>query len=406
MKPKPLVIGHGQETNLVERLGGEVDIAYYSTNLDAFPSVRETAPGVGFKGVERIDDPLTYMLDGRASHVIVPDLYLNGYERLARQLEIPTFGSGDGNRLETDREFMLDFLAEHNLAVPESTIIHGLDALALYLKGQKDKYIKVSNYRGDMETEHWTDWESKQPWLNRLKVRLGPIGEMMTFIVQEPIESVCEVGIDHYFGGKGWWRANRILGVEKKDDGYVGYLIAELPESMEPMFDALGDYFEDCAYNNFFSNEMRITKDGTVYMTDATCRIPSPPGGVMMHAAKNFPNVVLKGESPDYGDAEYFCEIVLKSDHVRKDFLRVDFPKDLHYAFHNHCIIDSKTWVVPHGAEYEEFGSALGWGSTLDEAAEMANEAAKALTGDGVHYDDHVLEKAESEIEKGRSCGL
>ena len=43
-------------------------------------------------------------------------------------------------------------------------------------------------------------------------------------------------------------------------------------------------------------------------------------------------------------------------------------------------------------------------GTSLDEAATMANEAAKALKGKGVRYDDHVLDKClAAEIEKSKA---
>ena len=408
--PKALIIDHGAYTNLAERLGAEMGVAYWSSNLDAYPSSRETSPGVGLKGVERIDDPLAFMLAGKASHVIVPDLYLGGFEQVAHQLELPVFGSGEGQRLETDREFMLDFLAEHKLPVPEGVVIEGITELGEYLKGKNDLYVKVSTYRGDLETEHFTDWDAKQPWYDRLKVRLGPIGERIKFIVQEPIKSVCEVGIDTYFRD-GEFVVPMIAGWEIKDAGYVGRKMTGgwgfWPNVMDPLASALGD-----GYNTFFSNEMRITKDGTVYMTDATCRVPSPPGGVMMWAAQNFADVVLKGASPDYGDAEWFCEIVLKSNAVATDYVRLKYPKSHHYAFHSHCVIDGNTWIVPHpswsydGKPYVEFGSALGWGKSLEDADAMAREAAEALEGDGVRFDAHVLEKAEEEMEKGKSVGL
>ena len=408
---KALIIDHGAYTNLAERLGAETEVAYWSSNLDAFPVSRETSPGTGLKGVERIDDPLEFMLEGKASHVIVPDLYLGGFESVARQLELPVFGSGEGQRLETDREFMLDFLAEHDLPIPEGVVIEGITELGKYLKGKKDLYVKVSTYRGDLETEHYTDWDAKQPWFDRLKVRLGPIGERIKFIVQEPIESVCEVGIDTYFLRNEW--TTFILGWEIKDAGYVGRITDDQWRGNERrLMLSLTAYLLTTGYNNFFSNEMRITKDGTIYMTDATCRIPSPPGGVMMWAAKNFADVVLKGASPDYGDAQWFCEIVLKSNAVATDYVRLKYPKSQHYAFHSHCVIDGNTWIVPHpswsydGKPYVEFGSALGWGKSLEDAEAMAREAAQALEGDGVRYDDHVLEKAEQEIEKSKAVGL
>ena len=148
-----------------------------------------------------------------------------------------------------------------------------------------------------MKHEHHVDWDHSQAeWYDRLKLKLGPIGERIKFIVQEPIESVCEVGIDTYFLDSGWQEL--MLGWEIKDAGYVGRAMTFPPDKCLYTLNAVSEYLESSDYNSFFSNEMRITKDGTVYMTDATCRVPSPPGGVMMWAAKNFPDVVPQGREP------------------------------------------------------------------------------------------------------------
>jgi hypothetical protein len=341
------------------------------------------------------------MLEGNASHLVVLDLHLNGLEQLARELKIPVFGSGAGNHLETDRWFMANLLEEHQLPVIEQYQIEGLQQLEEYLKHEKDKFIKVSVFRGDLETFHFVDWESAQPWFNRLQVRFGPIGHLVRFIVQDPIPSACELGIDTYFSNG--WMEPAILGCEIKDAGYAGRLIQTTPKALRPIFKVIGDYFASTGYNCFFSNEMRITEDGTVFMTDATCRVPSPPGGVMSQACGNFSQVVLKGEPPNYGEAKYFCEIVLKSDVVADDFLRVDFPKKFFYAFHNYFVLDGKTWIIPHDSKYEEFGSALGWGAEPQQAAEMAEEAAEAVNADGLHFATDVLQKAREAMAKGES---
>lgn len=402
----PLVCDNGLFVSVAARLARDTPVAYFSSWHNAFPTAREFAPGTGIPNVERIDDPIQFMLDGKASHVIVPDLYLNGYERLARQLDIPVFGANSGTELETDRWHMAEYLDEHKQPVANAVEVVGLDELRKYLPKNPDKYIKVSVFRGDMETYHHTDWENSEPWFDKLKYRLGPLGNAVRFFVQDPIPSVCEVGIDTFY--KGRWCSPMILGYEMKDAGYAGRLIDQLPEQFAPLFSALGKHFKKDQYNGFFSNEMRILKDGTIYMTDATCRAPSPPGGVMLAACNNFADVALDNADPDYGDAEYFCEVVLESEQVMESWMRVDFPKKFadRYAFHNYCVIDGKTWIIPHDSKYVEFGSALGWGKTLDTARGMALEAAEALKGDKVFYDKGVLDEAADEIAKGESLGL
>ena len=66
---RPLILDNGIYVSLAARLAEETPVAYYTTELNAFPVSREMAPGTGIKNVERIDNPLEFMLAGKASHV-------------------------------------------------------------------------------------------------------------------------------------------------------------------------------------------------------------------------------------------------------------------------------------------------------------------------------------------------
>lgn len=398
--PKALIIDNGLFVNLAAALARDTEVAYYSSWNNAFPVSREFAPGTGIDNVERVDDPIAFMLDGKASHVIVPDLYLNGFERLARAMEIPTFGSGEGNHLETDRWHLGEFLEASGLDVINQQEVEGVDELEKVLRSTKDKYIKVSTFRGDMESFHHVKWSSTEVWFEDLKRRLGPVGKTIRFLVQDPIQSAVEIGIDT-FVQHGRFATPFALGIERKDAAYYGLLMERIPEQFAPIVGALSSYFKQADYDNFFSNEMRINQHG-IFMTDATCRIPSPPGGVMMESIGNLADVILKGEQPDYGDAKYLCEIILKSDWVSEHWLQVTFPEEHRYTFHNYCLIDGRTWIIPHDSQYSEFGSALGWGRTADEAKEMCAEAAKAIEGYQIVFDASELDKAEEEIRESR----
>jgi hypothetical protein len=368
-------------------------VAYFSTWVNAFPQSRELAPGTGLKNVERIDDPIAFMLDGKASHVIVPDLYLEGLDRLSRALDIPTFGSGAGNDLETDRWKLKEFLSANDLDVINTVQVQGIEAARKLIEKDPDKFVKVSVFRGDLETRSGEDFLTEY---NFLRNKLGELADSILFIIEDPIEDAVEIGIDT-FVLHGKFAEPSILGIERKDAAYFGWL-AELPEQYAPAVGALGRYFDSVDYNNFFSVEMRQNKHG-IFVTDATCRVPSPPGGVMMAACQNFSDVVLKGENPDYGDARYFCEIVLKSDWVADNWLKVTFPKKMaeRFAFHNYCERDGEVWIIPHDSKYKEFGSALGWGKTADEAKSMCIEAAETVKANQLVFDASELDKAEED---------
>lgn len=404
--PKPLIIDNGLCVGFAARMARDMEVAYFSVWNNAFPRSREVAVGTGMKNIERVDDPITYFLDGKASHIIVPDLYLNGYENLAKHVEgFPLWGSGEGNRLELDRWFLKEWLEAHGCSVNESVEIEGIDALREYLDAHEDTHVKVSTFRGDWETNRAI---YRHSWFPSLVERLGAIADRIRFIVEEDIPDAKEIGIDSFFQG-GTLVEPFFYGPEIKDAGYAGQLktLADLSKEELKIVHAISEYTEETQYANFFSNEMRELKDGRVYMTDATCRVPSPPGGVMMTAMRNFTKFVLETAedgypTPDYGDAQWLCEIVLKSDHLEEHWLEVDIPPSMkeRVALHNYCEVDGKTWVIPHDSGYVEFSSACGWGTSLDEAAEMALETANSLTAFHLYFDDDVLRKAEKQFEK------
>ena len=361
------MIDHGLFPAFAERLARDAKVGYYSSWQNAFPVSREMAPGMGLEGVTRVNDPLRAL--ELANVVAIPDLYHNDFESLSRGNQ-PTFGAGEGNRLETDRWFLKEFLTQHDLPVVKSVELDGTDDLRAFLEDKEntDKYIKVSVYRGDMETFHHIDWLQSQTWFEDLVRRLGPLGRQMRFIAEDPIPDALEVGIDGFYVGHQLLTPFAI-GYEIKDAGYVGVVTDDIPEIMRSTMDALSEYFAETDYRCWFSNEMRITKDGTVFMTDATCRMPSPPGGVMLEAISNFTEVITtmargKIAAPDFGKTAYLTEIVLKSDWVSEHWLEVRVPPRFAnlVKLHNYCRIDGHLWVIPHDSQYSEFGSAIGYG--------------------------------------------
>jgi hypothetical protein len=406
--PSALIIDNGLYPDVARRLASAYDVRYFSAWGNSFPLSRERAVGVGIPGVERINDPIREMVECRPDIVVVPDLYLNDYEIAARTMEIPTVGAADGNKLETDRWLLKEFLDSHGLDVIASVEIEGIENVKTYLEKHPDTYVKVSIFRGDMETRSARDWLTEY---DDLKSRLGPLSAKIRFIVEGAIPDALEIGID------GWWCDGQLLepfvvGAETKDARYWGYVCEStkrLPKEVQKILTALGEHFAKHEYRGFFSNEMRVLDSGQVFFTDATCRVPSPPGGVLMAACKNFPSVIAclatgHPVAPEFA-GDYLFELVMKSDWVSHHYLEVDVPDLDGYTFHNYCVIDDKVWIIPHDSEMTEFGSALGWGG-LEEGYEMASENAKNAHADRLDCDKGTIEAVKEEMKKAAKLGF
>jgi len=405
--PSALVIDNGLFPDVARHLAKSYDVRYFSTWGNSFPLSREQAVGLGIPGVERVNEPIRALMD-KPDLVVVPDLYLTDYEMLARKAGIPTIGAGDAAQLETDRWHLKEFLTEHDLDVIMSVEIEGIEHVKDYLKEHPDTYIKVSVFRGDMETRSARDWLTEY---DDLKSRLGPLGAKMRFIIEDAIPDAFEIGID------GWWCDGAlaepfVVGAETKDSRYWGYVCEStkrLPKEVQKVVVALGKYFGKHQYRGFFSNEMRVLPNGQVFFTDATCRVPSPPGGVLMAACRNL-SAVMKGLGdgtpvpPDFA-GDWLFEVVMKSDWVSHHYLEVDVPSLDGYTFHNYCMIDGKVWVIPHDSEMAEFGSAIGFGD-LQEGFDMATANCTAIKADRLDCDKGKLEDVKEEIEKAAKLGF
>src|SRR5258708_977505 len=94
---RTLIIDNGDCTFLAERLATDGhEVGYFSNWINADPTSRQLAPGVGLKRVERVNDPISLILDKSPDLVIFPHLYHDDLERWVRELGIPVFGAGGG----------------------------------------------------------------------------------------------------------------------------------------------------------------------------------------------------------------------------------------------------------------------------------------------------------------------
>lgn len=405
-----LVLDHGMFPEVARRLAQEgYEVGYFSPWANAFPQARDMQVGTGIDGVTRANEPLRAMMEG-PDLVVVTDLFLSDYAMAARALDLPVVGSGEGERIETDRWFLKEFLADNGLDVIKSVEIVGVEETYKYLLEHPDTFVKVSVFRGDMETRSAKTWLTEY---HDFRLKVGELGKYMRFIVEDEIPDAMEIGFD------GFWCDGELLtpflvGAEIKDAGYIGYVCddaSRLPAECQAIIKALGKYFAKTQYRSFFSNEMRVLPDGTTYMTDATCRVPSPPGGTIMRACQNF-GAVMRGlaagkpVAPDFGNAEYLSEIILKSAWGNDHFLEVTIPKGKRddYAFHNFFQVDGKVWIAPHETRLLEFGSALGSGS-LEQATKAAEKAAEAADAHKLEYGEDTLAKAREVMELAAKMG-
>jgi hypothetical protein len=413
------IIDNGLFPELAVRLARDFGwVGYYSPWEKTSPTSKDfaIASGLEDEGVHRIDRPLA--LIGTTDE---PDLWvfphlshLDMQEHL-RSLGKKVWGSGEGMRLELDRWFMKDWLQKHGQNVAPAILIQGTEALRAELEANDDKYVKVSLLRGDMETFHHVTWSSTRIWFDDLVQRLGPLQEDVKFIVEDPVESDLETGTDGFFVGPAFLYPC-LTGYEVKDSLYVAKVVNlsdGLPDILRKPLKAVSKYFDSSGYCNFFSTEIRVTKDGAEYLTDATCREPSPPGEIQLEIWRNLSTLIYQttdGQPRLVPEpvAKYGVEIILKSNWSKEHFIEVSFPKSLRqwvkmFGFFKR---GKSYFVAPDDYGSEEIGAVVAIGDDFDEVCATAEKRAKQVEGYQLRYEERALDDARKIVERGKKYGI
>lgn len=374
----------------------------------AYPESPKAKIGTGYPGMERVTCPWPFK--DEVDLWVFPDVYNAGIVESLRQEGHLVFGAGRGEELELDRLILKETLKEVRLPVAPYETVPGMDKLREYLKDKKDLYLKLSYFRGDFETFHHEDEDLTNDWLDDLVSRIGKDSK---FIVENPIKADCEVGYDG-FEVDGKYPKNSGVGYEIKDQGIIERIFPELPPIIKEVNEKLAPVFADYEYRGFFSNELRITKDGEQHLIDATCRAGSPPSELTcdMYTDESYARAMFDaaaGNVPELEPVtEYGAEIILRSPWHDTHQLRVKMPPEnekwvkLKNAYR---IGPGHFMCVPNG-NGACFGAAIGLGKDSESAMAEAARHADMIKALEIEYDKNLAEEAFEQIEKGEAHGI
>ena len=71
--------------------------------------------------------------------------------------------------------------------------IIGLDKLREFLFDNDNVYVKINKWRGSCESFFSKNYRLIEPELNELEYRLGPLAQLLEFVVEQPIDPAVEV---------------------------------------------------------------------------------------------------------------------------------------------------------------------------------------------------------------------
>jgi phosphoribosylamine-glycine ligase len=344
---------------------------------------------------------------------VFPDLYFSGLQAFLKRQGKLVFGSGTGQIMETDRGFMKRIQKDLNLPTNDYDEVEGLYELESHLMFQEDRYIK-SELRGDNETFHHHNYTTSKEELKNMKQRMGIYDKKEKYIIETPIESIAEVGLDS-MSVDGVFLPESLTGIELKDVGYYGKIVPynSLPSQIKDVTDKLSPLFQSFEYRGAYSNEIRIDKNKTGYLIDSTCRFPLPPTTLMLAMYDNFSEVIWYVANGIVPIVKYKythgVEFIMKSESAKNQPVALQFPMEYkdNISIKNLVVDDDGTYhFTPNGVPMKEIGSVCGMGNSLEQACKMATEIAKTVKGFDVTINTDCIDDAKSQLKKLRENGI
>ena len=382
---------------------------FYSPNPNPFPRPGLSYIGKGYEdqGVFQIDDFWNKL--NEIDIVILPDSYQSDIGQHLRSIGKMVWGGAPSDVVETNKKTFYDVVERLGLPASNIKYIKGITALKDYLFDKSNLFIKTYPFRGVIETFQYINWNFNNVIFKDLEFANGPMAEELLFIVQDPIDAICEFGSDYYSVGNQIPKT-RCFGIETKDAAYISKAEPNPPAPIkyvdETFAAALGAY-KHCGW---FSTEVRYTENFIPFFNDPTPRCGMPSGLSMISLISNWHEIIpgaCKGifVEPVY-KYKYACELIIRTSYSNKNYVPVTFPKE--YApninLKGSFIIDGQSFIIPFlketGFELEQIGTVCCWGNDIESVMTEAVSIASQIEAIDVKFDATALDSAKEAIEK------
>ncbi len=373
-------------------------------------SVRSACIGDGFERIELVRDVWPHVKE--IDLFVFPDVHHAPMQLHLEGLGKAVWGTKTADVLELNRSMFMDMVEQLGLDVPTYADVRGIDKLREHLRDKEDKYLKVSRYRGDMETFHWRSYEQDSCWLDSMAVWLGPLQNKIKFLIFDAIDTDIELGGDGYcIDGK--WPETMLNGLEWKDKSYFGAVTdrKDMPEQTLHVIEAFSPILAQKKYRQFWSMEVRV-KDDKAYFIDATVRAGLPSSGSQQLLWKNYSEIVWAGANgavvnPDPA-AKFSIETMVSVKPEGDCWDVVPVPEELrrNCRFANCAFIDGAYCFPPEQLRGGDLGWMVATGNSPKDCLDEIKRLADSLPdGCDAKVEDlaGVLKEIDSAHEKGIS---
>jgi hypothetical protein len=264
-----------------------------------------------------------------------------------------------------------------------------------------------------METFHSLNYNLIEPRLDELEHALGAKKKIMEFIVEDNLDNTVDLAYDGYTID-GQFPNSAMIGVEVKDKGYIGVFKTkdQIPQVLLNFNETIAPVLRQYNYRNFFSPEMRVSKDGLGYMNDACCRFGSPPSEVFHLMYSNLADILWEGADGNCIDpipaGEFAVELLIHSTWADKNWQAIKFPPDIrdNVKFRNLTIINGEYYVAPQSVGLPEIGAVVAVGDTFKDAVKRVKYCASKIEGYYIDIYEDAIECAQDEIKELEKYGV
>lgn len=407
------VIDRGTFFPVAQRLARDYKKVYYHRpNGESFKTFAQCCMGTGHPDVEYCPD--FWQIKSEVDLFVFPDVGDIGVQLELMSQGFPVWGSKGAGDLEECREKWMEVCQEIGLPMPPTEEIVGLTNLKLFLKEHdyKDWFVKISRFRGDMET-----WEARGEHQvnNKLSVldqKFGPFRDTIKFYVQQKIETEIEAGSDTY-NVHGLFPQEVILGYEKKAESYFATVkkTADMAPEVWSCSEKIQRVLAEHNYSNFVSSEVRVA-DGESFWLDPCFRCPSPAGEEQLEMYENFGEIVWQGAhgvlvQPRW--AATFCgEAIISYSGDREGWKSLRIEEDLKPFVKLYASAHAEDGVChfPQSQDPEAIGCAVGMGDSPAEVLDMLKDIREALKGEPVTLLIEPLADLFKEIQEAEKQGI
>lgn len=413
-----LISDDGQFVELAIRLAREFGKVYYwnPSLVEGFPTVAKNAIGKGLEGVEWVRE--LWPVKDKVDLFVFPDCQNAGLQIELTSQGKRVIGSRNGDKLEHNRIAFKKVQKRIGLEVPKHVVVTGLTELRVHLKTVEDRWIKFDRYRGTFETEHHVNYELSQNWLNKLACQIGPLSEIIKFLVEEPIRGKVEIGYDGFYFGQ--FPSKTLFGIERKSKSYIGAVkpYEELDERLLEVNEALSDELKTSGYRNFFSTEIRIAdgdenfKDGTPVLIEPTCRIPSPPFEAELEIYGNLGAMLWHGSQGEAIEPEMTAEFAvicrISHDDPPEGWRTLQVPDEARewVKLYDFCEVDDNYHIAPKEPHAQRIGAVVGIGSTIENAVKKCHGVLELMDDQPISSEYDSLADALKALKAAEEQGI